>query len=95
MDAYSPERAPGVMRDRMERGLARRGMVLRWSRDDFPGELALTRLGLKVFDGGVVVREASITYRTERKCEGEVAETLCEDLILGDRRVVEPIRYGS
>lgn len=96
-EGYEPKRVAGGYRDRLEDGLRRRGYRWRWERvDPADGSSTLSRLQLKVFDeGGVVVREPSIMWRSDRRCESEIAESICELLIEGDRRVGEAVRYGK
>jgi hypothetical protein len=95
-EGFEPKRGHGPYRGRLESGLRKRGYRFGWRRDDWDGEgMPIARLQLKVFDeGGCVVKEPWIMWRSDRGCESAIAESICELLIAGDRRAGEPIRYG-
>jgi hypothetical protein len=96
-EGYVPADAGGEYRDRLERGLRRKGYHPVWDRHDYEGELGLSRLRLRVLDDRYLrVRELSVTFRRDHRCESLVAEGICEDMVLGPggRTYGEPVRYG-
>ena len=94
-EGYVPVDAGGEYRLRLERGLERKGYHAVWGRCDFDCDLGLSRLELRVLDGRYCeVRSRAVTFRRDHRCEGLVAECICEDLVLGGAKYGEPIRYG-
>ena len=96
-EGYVPPDAGGEYRARLERGLAKKGYRAEWRRHDYEGELGLSSLRLTILDDRYLrVRSRSVTFRRDRRLEGEIAEAICEDLVTGgDRTIGEPVRYGS
>lgn len=96
-EGYVPAAGDGEFRPRLERGLSKKGYRMEWRLERFDGDMPLARLALTVRDDGYVrVREAAITFRPERRSEADIAEVICEDMVMGGGRYVgEPIRYGS
>lgn len=93
---YEPAVADGPYRSRLERGLSKKGYRAVWDRTDHVHELGLTTLELRVLDDRFVpLRAHAVTFRRDHRCEGAVAERICEDMVEGDRRYGEPIRYGG
>ena len=96
-EGYVPAAGDGEFRPRLERGLAKKGYRAVWRLDRFDGDMPLARLALTVLDERYLrVRSSAITFRPERRSESDIAEVICEGLVVGGGRYAgEPIRYGS